>query len=147
MAPLELPSKETRTTGALSQINLTPLIDVALTLLIIFMITAPFMYRGIDVNVPQTKSGKPTNEQRVMITITKEGRVFVNDQPVLISILPQRLKELAVVTENRPVFLRADKEVPYGKVMEVMDLLKEAGIEKVGLITTPPSKLLNKKKR
>jgi len=146
MAPLELPSKETRTTGALSQINLIPLIDVALTLLIIFMITAPFMYRGIDVNVPQTKSGKPTNEQRVTITITKGGKVFVNDQPVLISLLPERLKELAVVTENRPVFLRADKEVPYGKVMEVMDLLKEAGIEKVGLITTPPSKLLKKKR-
>jgi biopolymer transport protein TolR len=133
----ELPTKEPRTTGSLSQINLVPLIDVALTLLIIFMITAPFMYRGVDVNIPETKSGKPTDEQRVMITITKEGKVFVNEQAVLISLLPERLNELAVVTENRPVFLRADKDVSYGKVMEVMDLLKDAGIDKIGLITLP----------
>lgn len=136
----ELPTKEPRTTGSLSQINLVPLIDVALTLLIIFMITAPFMYRGIDVAIPETKSGKPTDEQRVMITITKEGKVFVNEQAVLLSLLPERLNELAVVTENRPVFLRADKELSYGKVMEVMDLLKDAGIDKIGLITLPAKK-------
>ena len=121
--------------SALSEINVTPLVDVMLVLLIIFMVTAPLMQQGIDVNLPKAKGKDLPPEERLTIVIKKGGALFMNDQPTSKSDMMSRLT--AISKRNPNVFLKADKDVPYGTVIEIMGDIKEAGIEKLGMVTEP----------
>ena len=116
---------------ALSEINVTPFVDVMLVLLIIFMVTAPLLQQGIDVNLPQAKGKELTPAERVVITIKKDGKIYLNKTGISINELKSKLASMS----DRDVFLKADKDVPYGIVIEVMGELREIGIEKLGMIT------------
>lgn len=130
-----------RTTGRrhLSQINVTPLVDVMLVLLVIFMITAPMMQAGIDVNLPKVEaSAIKSDEQSIVVTVDKRGRLYVNDSHVSSASLMQRLSSMSDGTDkNATVVLRADASVPYGKIMEAMAQIRKAGITRIGLMTEP----------
>ncbi len=123
--------------SALSDINVTPLVDVILVLLIIFMVTAPMMQRGVDVRLPKVESAADAREERLVVTVARDQRVYVNDQVVNINLVGERLLNLSRSTGIDFVFLRADRDVPYGRVMMVMDAIKKAGIQKVGMVTEP----------
>jgi len=122
----------------LSEINVTPLVDVMLVLLIIFMVTTPMLQRGTDVQLPQAEQSEPKEEERITLTLTHEGRLYLNNQEIPRVSLRDRLIAL---TRNRErvVHFRGDAQVPYGLVIEVLDALKAAGIETVGMITERPS--------
>lgn len=120
---------------ALSDINVTPLVDVMLVLLIIFMVTAPLLKQGIDVRLPEAKGKELPAEERLNIIISKGGAIHMNNNPVSIDEMSARLK--AISRLNPSVFLKADKDVPYGLVVRVMGEVKEAGIEKLGIMTEP----------
>ena len=123
---------------AMSDINVTPLVDVILVLLIIFMVTAPMMQQGIDVDLPQTTS-QPIEgqEERLIITINAKREVFVNQEKVDPLLLRRRLERTAAAKLNKEVLLRADRSVPYGFVVQTMAEIKNAGIEKLGMVTEP----------
>jgi TolR protein len=120
---------------ALSEINVTPLVDVMLVLLIIFMVTAPLMQQGIDVNLPKAKGKDLPPEERISIVIKKSGTLFLNDQSITRTDMLSRLS--AISKRNPNVYLKADKDVSYGIVIELMGDIKEAGIEKLGIVTEP----------
>jgi biopolymer transport protein TolR len=120
---------------SLSDINVTPLVDVVLVLLIIFMVTAPMMTRGIDVRLPKTESGSDATDQRLVVTVDTDGTIYLNDRPVNMALLTDRLKTEMKRTGVDFVFLRADQDVPYGRVMLVMDQIKKAGADRVGMVT------------
>jgi TolR protein len=120
---------------ALSDINVTPLVDVILVLLIIFMVTAPMMTRGIDVRLPKTESGTDSTEQRLVVSVDRDDTIYLNDRPVKMQLLTERLKTEMQRTGQEFVFLRADQMVPYGRVMLVMDQIKKAGADRVGMVT------------
>lgn len=124
-----------RNRTALSEINVTPLVDVILVLLIIFMVTAPLLQQGIDVNLPKAKGKDLPQEERVNVVIKRGGAIYMNDTPVS---KDELIKKLAAISKLNPnVFLKADKDVPYGFVVEVMGEIKEAGIDKLGMVTEP----------
>jgi TolR protein len=127
--------KTNRNRTALSEINVTPLVDVMLVLLIIFMVTAPLMQQGIDVNLPKAKGKELPPEERISIVVKKGGALFLNDQPISKTDMISKLTAISKLNPN--VFLRADKDVPYGTVVEIMGDIKEAGIEKLGMVTEP----------
>ena len=120
--------------GNLAEINVTPLVDVMLVLLIIFMVTAPMMTRGIDIDLPRAQAGSDATENRITVSIDEERRVYLNRSRVNVHLLQERIAPLAA-SGDAFVFLRADASVPYGYVMEVVDQVKKAGIVKVGLVT------------
>lgn len=123
--------------GTLAEINIIPLVDVILVLLLIFMLTAPLMYRGIDVNLPKT-AGKPTAvEERMVLTLTKEQTIYINDKPVALGALEQTLRDLFKNRQDKTLYLRADQALQYGLVVETMDRVRRAGIEKLGMVTEP----------
>lgn len=127
--------KTNRNRTALSEINVTPLVDVMLVLLIIFMVTAPLMQQGIDVNLPKAKGKDLPPEERISIVVKKGGAIFLNDNPIS---KPDMINKLSAISKLNPnVFLKADKDVPYGTVVEIMGDIKEAGIEKLGMVTEP----------
>jgi biopolymer transport protein TolR len=130
---MSLPSR-TGDRRMLSEINVTPLVDVTLVLLIIFMVTTPMLQRGTDVQLPRAEQSEPKEEERITLTLTREGRLYLNNQEIPRANLRDRLVAL---TRNRErvVHFRGDSQVPYGMVIEVMDALKAAGIETVGMIT------------
>ncbi len=119
----------------LSEVNVIPLVDIVFTLLIIFMILAPVIHKGIDVQVPESSAGEPiTEKNQHLISITKEGNLWFDDQEISLETLPDSLKNLA---ENDTVYVQSDKTVPYGTVVAVISKMKEYGIHRVGLVTTP----------
>ena len=129
--------------GMVAEINVTPLVDVMLVLLIIFMVTAPMMTQGIDVKLPSTSSqAVPSDDERITVTLTHDNKVYVNDDAVELSQLHDKL---AAISQNRQdgkgVFLRADEKIPYGSVMEVMSAIKETGLDRIGMVTEPPKKM------
>lgn len=134
--------KADRNRGVLSEINVTPLVDVMLVLLIIFMVTAPLLQQGIDVNLPKAKGKDLPPEERITIVIKKDGTIYMNDVPMSLPEIRQKLDAISKLNPN--IFLRADKDVPYGLVVEVMGDIKEAGIEKLGMITEPKINITEK---
>lgn len=123
--------------SALSEINVTPFVDVVLVLLVIFLITAPMMLRGIDVKVPKTETKNVGPEERLMLTVTREKAVYLDGQPVTLVRLERALVGLRQRNAKAAVFLRADEGVSYGVVVKVMDAVKKAGIERLGMVTEP----------
>ncbi len=122
---------------ALSEINVTPFVDVMLVLLIIFMVTAPLLQQGIDINLPQAKGKEMSPAERIVITIKKDGKIYLDKSAVTLKSLTARLSK----SINKEVFLKADKDVPYGMVVTVMGELREIGIEKLGMVTEPKARI------
>lgn len=122
----------------ISQINVTPFVDVMLVLLIIFMVTAPMMQQGVQVNLPkaETKTLTP-QESTVVVSIDREGRLFINSGEIPAGQLRSRLTDMFAAKTKKEVFLKADKDVPYGEVIKAMAEIKGAGIERLGMVTEP----------
>ena len=125
---------------AMAEINVTPLVDVMLVLLIIFMITAPMLQHELDVNLP-VAAGIPqvTAEDQVVLTVNKQGNIYLDQTAYTLDTLRPKLQTLYQMRRNKDIFLRADTDVPYGKVIQVMDEVKKAGILKLGMLTQPPA--------
>ena len=124
--------------GTISQINVTPLVDVMLVLLVIFMVTAPIIQQGVQVNLPQAKAGAiPGTEELLVVTIAKNGRVYLNDNPMNAGELGNKLRAIRKLQADKQVYLRADQDVRYGLVMKTIAEIKQAGIEKLGMVTRP----------
>jgi biopolymer transport protein TolR len=122
----------------ISDINVTPLVDVMLVLLIIFMVTAPMMMHGVKVELPRTESKNiKSEEDPLILTITREKSIFIEEYKVDYKNLRGKLEKIFANRAGKEILLQADKDVPYGFVMEVMAQVKEAGITKVGMITKP----------
>ena len=126
-----------QTRSSLAEINITPLVDVVLVLLVIFMITAPVLQSGIEVAVPKTRTVREITEQRVVVTIDREGGIFVGDNPVNIHELGQRLHQSNVEPSKQVIYLRADERVTFGIFASVMDAVKQAGITNISIVTQP----------
>jgi biopolymer transport protein TolR len=129
-----------RTQTAMAEINITPLVDVVLVLLVIFMISAPVLQSGIEVAVPKTKTVREITEQRLVVTIDREQRVFLGDQPINIADLPSRLRKPSGDERKQVIYLRADEKVPFGAFASVMDAVKQAGITNISIVTQPLEK-------
>ena len=125
-----------RTQTALAEINITPLVDVVLVLLLIFMLTAPVLQSGIDVAIPHTRSTAQLTEERMVVTIDKEQNIFLQDKPVNVNDLTTRLKA-GVTGDKRIVYVRADERVPFGAFASVMDAVKQAGVTNISIVTQP----------
>ena len=125
-----------RTQTALAEINITPLVDVVLVLLLIFMLTAPVLQSGLEVSIPKTRSVSQLTEEHMVVTIDKDQTVFLQDKPVNVNDLPARLQSGAGGT-NRIVYVRADERVPFGAFASVMDSIKLAGITNISIVTQP----------
>lgn len=128
-----------RDRSVMSEINVTPLVDVMLVLLIIFMVTAPLLQQGIEVNLPKAKGKDLQQEERITLIIKRDGKIYMNDSPVTISEMKRRLEAISKLNPN--VFLKADKDVPYGLVVEVIGEVKDSGIERLGMVTEPVIKV------
>jgi len=126
-----------RTQSSLADINITPLVDVVLVLLIIFMITAPVLQSGIEVNVPHTRTVKEITEERLVISIDKDQRVFLGNDPVNINEIADKLHQKIRDPQNQYIFVRADENVPFGAFATVMDAVKSSGITNVSIVTQP----------
>ncbi len=130
-----------------SEINVTPFVDVMLVLLIIFMVTAPMMTQGIDVKLPESAAPAiPSEEERLMVTIDKDQKIFINENQVDLNVLGPKLSAMYQnQQQHKGVFLRADEKLPYGFVVEVMGTIRQAGIDQIGMVTEPLSTPAKKK--
>jgi len=124
-----------RDRNVMSEINVIPFVDVMLVLLVIFMVTAPLLQQGIDVNLPKAKGKDLPPEERISLVIKKGGTIYMNENPVSLAEMKRKLEAISKLNPN--VFLKADKDVPYGVIVEVMGEIKDAGIEKLGMVTEP----------
>jgi len=127
--------KSNRHREVLSEINVTPFVDVMLVLLVIFMVTAPLLQQGVDVNLPKAKGKDLPSEERITLVIKKEGTIYMNDNPVSVNEMRNKLNAISKLNPN--VYLKADRGVPYGFVVEVIGEIKDSGIEKLGIVTEP----------
>ena len=122
----------------IAQINITPLVDVMLVLLVIFMVTAPILQQGVHVDLPEVTAAPLTgSEDQLIVSVTRDGKVQLNDAPIKMEELGRKLGAIVNVKPDRQVYLRADKNVPYGKVVEVMAAVRAAGVHKLGMVTEP----------
>ena len=128
------------TRTSLSEINITPLVDVVLVLLVIFMLTAPVLQSGIEVNVPKTKTVHEITQQRMVVTINKDQEVFLEDKPVNLADLPTLLAKPGVNPSDQVIYVEADQQVPFGAFASVMDAVKQAGITHISIVTQPIQK-------
>jgi biopolymer transport protein ExbD len=122
----------------LGEINVTPLVDVVLVLLLVFMVTAPMMSRGIDVSLPVANQPQIPPADRITVSVSAEGRVYISDRPVNIALLEDRLRELVGGRPEAVVYLRADEGLRYGEVIRVVDVIKRAGIDRIGFVYALP---------
>jgi biopolymer transport protein ExbD len=122
----------------MGEINVTPLVDVVLVLLLVFMVTAPMMSRGIDVSLPVANLPDKQPEDRITVTITGDARIMIGDRPVNIALLEDQIRGLMAGRSSHVVYLRADESLRYGKVIEVIDKLKQGGVEQVGFAYVLP---------
>jgi biopolymer transport protein TolR len=126
---------------AMAEINVTPLVDVMLVLLIIFMVTAPMLSMGIDVNLPRVKSKSiDVTEEKLVLTVNEAKEIYLNKTKIQLGEINSKLEAIFSNRIDREVFLRADKNVPYGFVVEVMSEVRKAGVDKLGMITEPPER-------
>ncbi len=124
--------------GLMSEINVTPFVDVMLVLLIIFMVTAPMMVQGVNVTLPEADSGPlSADQEQLVVSINKENKIFINDFQVSPDFLREKLASILESRKSREVFLKADKEIKYGIVVRIMSEIKGAGVEKLGMLTEP----------
>jgi biopolymer transport protein TolR len=131
-------SSSQRSGVTISQINVTPLVDVMLVLLVIFMVTAPIIQQGVQVNLPQAKGGAiPGTEELLVVTIAKNGKIYLNDNLIGLEELGQKLRAIRKLQADKQVYLRADQDVRYGIVMKTVAEIKQAGIERLGMVTRP----------
>ncbi|MCF8126083.1 MAG: protein TolR [Desulfotignum sp.] len=122
----------------MADINVTPFVDVMLVLLIIFMVTAPMMVQGVDVDLPKaTASALPSSEDNLIISIDNDMKVYINNQQVSVAFLAEKLGAVLENLDTDSVYLKADKQVPYGVVVNVMSQIKKAGVNSLGMITLP----------
>ena len=122
----------------MAEINVTPLVDVVLVLLIIFMVTAPMMQQGLDVNLPKASAkALPAEEEKMVVTITKKQEIYLNKTKFAVSDLRSKLQAIYADRTRKEIFLKADRDVTYGFVVQVMAEIKKAGIEKLGMVTEP----------
>ncbi len=128
---------ENRQRRFLAEINVIPLVDVVLVLLVIFMVTAPMLYRGMDIKLPTSASNTIKPEIRAVLAIEKDQRLYLDKDPVSVAQLEHKLRVLKEEHKEVSLYLRADRDVPYGVVIQVMDGVKKAGIEKLGMVTDP----------
>jgi biopolymer transport protein ExbD/biopolymer transport protein TolR len=126
-----------RTQSSLADINITPLVDVVLVLLVIFMITAPVLQSGIEVSIPKTRTVKEITEQRLVVTIDRDQQVFLGDKAVNVHELGQKLLDASGSNTKKVIYLRADERVPFGAFASVMDAVKQAGITNISIVTRP----------
>ena len=125
----------------ISQINVTPFVDVMLVLLVIFMVTAPIIQQGVQLNLPQARAGALAGkEEQLVVAIARNGRIYLNDNQVTLSELGQKLRAVRKLQPHKEVYLRADQDVRYGIVVKTIAEIKEAGIEKLGMVTRPTSR-------
>ena len=127
-----------RGTAALGEINVTPLVDVVLVLLLVFMVTAPMMSRGIDVSLPAANQPQIEPETRTEVTINAREQIFVDSRPVNILLLEEQLRGMMEGRTSKVVYLRADEGLRYGKIIEVVDKIKKAGVEQIGFVYVLP---------
>ena len=130
-------TSETRHRRFMAEINVIPLVDVVLVLLVIFMVTAPMLYRGMDINLPKSASNTIKPEARAVLSIERDQRLYLDKDSVSVVQLERKLRTLKDQSPDISLYLRADKDVPYGIVVQVMDSVKKAGIEKLGMVTEP----------
>lgn len=123
--------------STLAEINIIPLVDVVLVLLLIFMLTAPMMYRGIDVNLPRAASKPTAVEERMVLTVTKSHGLFLNERRVTATGLERALRDAFKGRADKTLYLKADAGLSYGSVVETMDRVRRAGIERLGMVTEP----------
>jgi biopolymer transport protein TolR len=123
--------------GQMAEINMTPMIDVMLVLLIIFMVAAPMLTTGVEVNLPESTTGKNLESEALMVTLDRDGRIQFEKQFLLVGALRTQLKQRAAQNRKRPVMVRADHNIPYGRVIAVVDAIREAGFTQVGFVTQP----------
>jgi biopolymer transport protein ExbD len=128
-------SRRGRTGTSLSEINVTPFIDVMLVLLVIFMVTAPLMQSGIGINLPQAETESAPAEEGLIITITKDRFIHMGEAVININLLERKLKEYFAGKSKKIVFIRGDEDIPYGFFIDTLDIIKKAGVETVGLLT------------
>ncbi|MFN8057563.1 MAG: ExbD/TolR family protein [Vicinamibacterales bacterium] len=131
-----------RVSTSLSEINVVPLVDVMLVLLIIFMVAAPMMQRGLDVNLPVARRAPQMTDQRVFVTVpltfAKDRQVQIDDERIRLDVLSERVRQIMLGKDDKEVFLRGDGGVTLQQLMEVMDRLREGGVEKVGIVSRLP---------
>ncbi len=129
--------------SSLSEINVVPLVDVMLVMLVIFMVTAPMMQRGLPVNLPESRRADPLTAERLFVTVPlayrSEGVVQVGDDRVRLEALADRLRVDLAARSEKDVFLRGDAEITYGELVQVFDVMKEGGVQQVGLVLAQPS--------
>jgi biopolymer transport protein TolR len=121
--------------GQMAEINMTPLIDVMLVLLIIFMVAAPMLTTGVDVNLPESRTGKSLESEAITVSLARDGRLQFEQRYVEEGVLKKLLREKAAAGRKRPVLVRADHNIPYGRVIAVVDAIREAGFTQVGFVT------------
>ncbi|MBF0446765.1 MAG: protein TolR [Magnetococcales bacterium] len=126
--------------GAMSEINVTPLVDIMLVLLIIFMVAAPLMTQGIEVNLPKAQTNAlASNMEPLVVSVSRDGNAFIEQNPVTIVELKDKIFRIRQTNPNLPVYVRGDNQAEYGAVMQVMAQLHQAGIDKIGLVTEAPN--------
>ena len=124
--------------GVQAQPNVTPMIDVMLVLLVIFMVTAPIIQQGVQVNLPQARSSAiEGSEEHLVVTIAKNGKVYLNDNAMSLGELGEKLRAIKKLQADKQVYLRADQDVRYGVVIKTIAEIKQAGIERLGMVTRP----------
>jgi biopolymer transport protein TolR len=131
------PGSSRRIGSSLAEINIIPLVDVVLVLLLIFMLTAPMMYRGIDVNLPRAAAKPTAVEERLVLTVTKDRVLYLNDKRIPPSGLEGALRDAFRTRTEKTLYLKADAGLAYGAVIETMDMVRRAGIERLGMVTEP----------
>ncbi len=121
----------------LAEINVTPLVDVMLVLLIISMLASPMLQKGIPLELPKTKTAADIEQSKTVVSVDRQARIRINDRPVASELLEERMRSFSAARPDETVFLRADRLLPYGEVLRVMDRIREAGVRKVALVTIP----------
>ncbi len=129
---------ETNSDRLMSDINVTPFVDVMLVLLIIFMVSAPMMTQGVDVALPHAVAkALPSEQDQLMVTVDRDRQIFINDVPVALDSLREKLSKILENTPGKQIYFRGDQDVPYGTAIQVMAEIKNAGVEKLGMVTDP----------